>query len=105
MAPPASPLKLTQVGDGVWGYAYVMEGSALGATQLVKLARQRLPAETSVEFLSIVSSHSKSRWPVFLKQIDICCEDAEAAIAAADQAFKYALKIFSEPIADDRMNS
>ena len=104
MAPPARPLTLTHLKGGVWGYAYVMEGSALGATQLLKLARQRLPAETSMDFLTTVSSHAKSRWPTFIKEIDHRCEDVDTAIAAADEAFNYALKIFTKPIADHRLS-
>ena len=100
IAPPASPLTLSHLDDGAWGYAYVMEGSALGATQLVKLARERLPTGTSLEFLSTVSSHAKSRWPIFIREIDERCENVDAAIAAAEEAFNYALKIFTMPTVD-----
>ena len=101
---PASPLKLSFLDGGAWGYAYVMEGSALGATQLVTLARERLPVGTSLEFLDTVASHAKSRWPIFVKEIDSRCEDVETAIAAADEAFNYALEVFTIPIADHRSN-
>ena len=94
--PSPSP-ELKFLDDGAWGYAYVMEGSALGATQLVKLARQRLPAGSSLEFLTTVSSHAKTRWPIFIKEIDKRCEDVDTAIAAADEAFNYALELFTAP--------
>ncbi|MDB2686957.1 biliverdin-producing heme oxygenase [Mariniblastus sp.] len=102
IAPPAAAPELSHLADGIWGYAYVMEGSALGATQLVTMAGQQLPDGTSFEFLTIVSSHAKSRWPIFVKEIDNGCEDVNAAIAAANQAFQYALEVFTKPIPDCR---
>ena len=78
------------------GIGYTLEGSALGATQLVKQVRERLGADVPDAFLSSLAEGAKTRWPVlaeYLQQsttnsIAEACEEADRVFQAAASVYR-----------------
>ena len=89
---PIEPLRHLPTGD--WGYAYVMEGSSFGAIQMLRLANESLPPNTSTEFLALMSSKAGKRWSIFTNALETHCSDVPTATAAAQEAFSLAHVIF-----------
>lgn len=94
MPKPLPLQRLKHLRNGDWGYAYVVEGSAFGAAQMLGLARQRLPHGTSTEYLNLMSASISTRWPIFVQALEQHCSDIESAVAAAKHAFVIAHTIF-----------
>lgn len=61
--------------DQCWGHAYVMEGSAMGASIMMKSASAKLPASASTHYLHLSGAHAKSRWPLFVKALQKMSDD------------------------------
>lgn len=108
-----------------WGHAYVLEGSAVGASMMIKSAQSQLPSTATTNYLQLSGSHAKQRWPLFVKALEAVAEDlqptaisnpastefsqgdfdaggessldpAQQAVAAANEVFAYALQLFSD---------
>ncbi|MBB3210482.1 heme oxygenase [Rhodopirellula rubra] len=78
-----------------WGRAYVIEGSAMGATFLLKQAEDDLPTEIGRSFLQQSAAHAKNRWPVFVEAIASTTADVVDAVAGARDVFDYAYNVFA----------
>lgn len=61
-----------------WGHAYVMEGSAMGASLMMKSAQAKLPASASTHYLNLSGSHAKQRWPLFVAALQRMSDDADS---------------------------
>ena len=79
-----------------WGRTYVIEGSSMGATFLVKQAEKELPENFGKTFLRQLASDAKNRWSVFAAELAIADADSDEAVAAAIGVFDYAYQIFGE---------
>lgn len=77
-----------------WGIAYVMEGSSMGASFMIRIASEKLPAPIGTKFLERLASDSKNRWPEFISALDASgCEENDA-INGANIAFQKAAEFF-----------
>ena len=79
-----------------WGRAYVMEGSSIGATFLVKQAEEQLPDSFGKSFLQQLSTDAKHRWSIFAGELANADVDPDEAVNAAVDVFDYAYLIFGE---------
>ena len=79
-----------------WGRAYVMEGSSMGATFLVKQAEKELSDSFGMSFLQQLSSDAKHRWSIFAEALAVAEANADEAAAAAVGVFEYAYQIFGD---------
>ena len=71
------------------GVGYVFEGSALGATVILKRLQQSnivIP-----KYLAQLAADVKPRWPLFLASLDSCAHK-DNALLGATTAFKYIIK-------------
>ena len=78
-----------------WGQAYVMEGSSIGATMMVRAAEKKLPAEATFRFLTELSGDAKNRWPDFANALAAADVNERVTIDAAIAVFDFAYEIFS----------
>ena len=81
-----------------WGRAYVMEGSAMGATFLVKQAEQELPADVGKSFLAQLARDAKTRWSIFADALASTDANPDDAVAAAKDVFDYAYNVFGRDV-------
>lgn len=80
-----------------WAQTYVMEGSAVGASFMIRTAKEKLPEGIGVAFLTELANDAKTRWPKVTEALAKSDVAAEAAVAAANDVFKIAHEIFSRP--------
>jgi heme oxygenase len=78
-----------------WAQAYVMEGSAIGASFMIRGAKSKLPADTGCAYLTQLASDAKQRWPKFVAGLALADVDGDAAVVAASRVFENACEIFS----------
>lgn len=81
-----------------WGKAYVMEGSAMGATFLVKQAEQELPTSIGKSFLQQLALDAKSRWSIFAEALASTDASPNDAVTGAKSVFDYACRVFGNEI-------
>jgi hypothetical protein len=62
----------------MWGHAYVLEGSAMGASMMIKSARSKLPDHAGIEYLKLSTAHAKRRWPRFVSSLQKFSYDLES---------------------------
>jgi heme oxygenase len=87
------PLRMTD--EWHWGRAYVIEGSAMGATFLLKQAKIDLPSQVGRSFLTQSATNAKSRWPIFAEALALVATNADDAIAGANDVFGHAYQVFT----------
>ena len=80
-----------------WAQAYVMEGSAVGASFMIRGAREKIGPEIGCKYLTQLASDAKYRWPKFVSELTASEIDADKAVAAACDVFKLAYDIFESP--------
>ena len=80
-----------------WAQTYVLEGSAVGASYMIKGARMKLPPGLAVKFLTQLASDARQRWPVFVEALTESNIDADEAVTAACGVFELACRVFSSP--------
>lgn len=78
-----------------WGHAYVLEGSALGARMLCKIATRKL-GTSSIRFLKTTAEASFERWPKFVAALDAADVKIDVVIQAAHEVFHTAYQVFVE---------
>lgn len=76
------------------GMAYTLEGSALGATHILKAVQREPHLASHTQFLNEVSQDAKSRWPHFVRALDSGRWSSVSAVEGARHAFGVALAIF-----------
>lgn len=77
-----------------WGSAYVMEGSAMGVSYMIKTARQQLPGEIGLSYMDGLASDAGQRWPKFTAALESVDCDPQKAIDGASTVFQLALQVF-----------
>lgn len=77
-----------------WAQAYVMEGSSVGASFMIRGAKQKLGDEIGCDFLTQLAADAKQRWPLFVTALAASEVDGDAAVAAACDVFDRACDIF-----------
>jgi heme oxygenase len=78
-----------------WAQAYVIEGSAIGASFMIRGARTQLAADVGCAYLTQLASDAKLRWPKFVAALNSADIDGDTAVAAASSVFENAYEIFS----------
>lgn len=76
------------------GQAYVLEGSSLGASVLLKRMRRALPG-ASHEYLDGQSRQAGTRWPRFAAQLETLPSDPARMVDGAIEAFESAWALFA----------
>lgn len=70
-----------------WGRVYVLEGSVMGATHLLKTLKRQLPDVNATRYLSATPGDAKLRWPKVIEAINASVVDPDVAIQAALEVF------------------
>ena len=78
-----------------WAQAYVMEGSAVGGSFMIRSARKKLDTDIGIAFLSQLAEDAKHRWPVFVKALTESNIDGDQAVLAARRVFDFAWEVFT----------
>ena len=87
-----------QINSRKWAVGYVMEGSAMGARYMSKMAKELV--EKSDErigntYLDKLAADSYERWPTFVERLNEAQCDDEFAVVAAGSVFETAVTIFN----------
>ncbi|WP_161604461.1 biliverdin-producing heme oxygenase [Roseiconus nitratireducens] len=83
-----------------WGRAYVIEGSAMGGSFMVRSAKDQLPPGSGTQFLQQLSHDAKNRWPVVAQGLADFRGDIDSAVQAAKETFQYAQECFAVEMPD-----
>ena len=77
-----------------WAAAYMMEGSAMGAKQMLKQLKSNCMQGMGCSFLSRLAGDTRIRWPVMVAALDAAdCNEAET-VNAVQSHFGVALQTF-----------
>lgn len=82
-----------------WGAAYVLEGSAMGAQMLVRVAREKLPPAATTQFLSALAGDGVSRFRAFCAAMEAADPEASEAVSAAERVFDHAIQWYRRRLA------
>ncbi|MFK7821299.1 MAG: biliverdin-producing heme oxygenase [Planctomycetaceae bacterium] len=82
-----------------WGVGYTLEGSAMGASFMIRSAAEKLPNGTGLAFLERLSGDAKTRWPIFRDALVTADCDRAESVASAQGVFESAHQIFTRNIA------
>lgn len=81
---------------GCWGVGYTLEGSAMGASFMVRSVKANLPQPCTTAFLDHLATDAKLRWPAYCKALDQSdCSESEA-LEGARAVFQAAIEIFAK---------
>ena len=82
-----------------WGAAYVLEGSAMGAQMLVRVAREKLPPQATTQFLSALAGDGVARFRTFCAAMEAADPEASEAVYAAERVFDHAIQWYRQRLA------
>lgn len=82
-----------------WGIAYVLEGSAVGGSFMARGAREKLPENATMDFLSALASNARNRWSVFVEALESTHLDQDAAVKSALACFESVHQLAKEKAA------
>ncbi len=89
---------LKKVSSHQWAVGYVMEGSAMGARYMAKMAKvlvEKSDEKIGNSYLDKLAADSYERWPAFVEKLNQAQCDDEFAVAAASSVFETAVTIFN----------